>query len=148
MANKITRIRNLLIANGTVTAAVPAIALRGNHFLDDNQWPIPGVLIQMLDQPMDIGSWTADLVFNTRCYGLSSTLAESLHQIVRTALTGYPEFSIPTPAQEATQKTLWIAQGILRINIELGGQRSVEPNADQRGGEFVLAQYRAEFAES
>jgi hypothetical protein len=148
MAQKINRIRNLLVANATVLAAVPEDDLHSNHFPKDNQWPIPGVLLQNLTSPIDVETWTQDLIFSTMCYGLSDVLAESLHQIIRTALTGLPEFAIPNASDEATQRPLWIAQGILRVNIETGGQRLVEPNADKRGGEYVLAQYRAEFAES
>lgn len=148
MVQKINRIGNLLIANATVLEAVPAASLHTNYFPEDNQWPIPGVLLQNLANPTDVETSTQDLVFSTRCYGLSDVFAEALHQVIRTALMGYGEYAVPTPSDEDTVKALWIAQGILRVNIETGGQRLVEPNADKRGGEFVLAQYRAEFAES
>lgn len=148
MPNKMSRIRDLLIAIAAVTNAVPTADIRTNFF-KDRAWPVPGLLIQGFPSPTDSQTWTQDQSFATRCYGLSDVLAESLHQIVRTALTGLPEFAIPTQADEDAQRPLWIAQGITYIMIEPnGGQRLVEPNSGKRGGEFVLAQYRATYADS
>lgn len=148
MVQRPNRIRDLVVANADVIAAVPEADIHTEHFPTGLAWPVPGILFQSLDRPTDPDTWCQDLVFTTRCYGLSHPLASALHQTLRTALTGYGDFAVPAPAQELTQKPLWLARGILRINIETGGQRAVEPNSGQSGREFVLAQYRAEFAET
>lgn len=154
MAQRINRVRNLLTANATVTTAVPATSMATNHFpardpADPTKpfvWPQPGVLISTNGSPIDEQIENQRLTFGVRCYDETDVEAEALYQIIRTALTGKPEFG--ALVSDTAIRALWLAQGIERIWEEVGGQRVPEPEGTPRGGEYVLASFTAIFPDT
>lgn len=145
MAQRINRARNLLVNDTTVTDEVAAGSISSNYFDFGKKWPLPGILLSHAATPFDEQIGKQDIHFTTKCFAESDTIAESIHQIVRTSLTGHPDFGIMTADEEGIQKPIWAAQDIYRIVEVTGGQSLEEPTAGQRGRPFVLATYRAEF---
>lgn len=155
MASRIERVRNLLTANSTVTTAVVATSIMANYFPDGNEgWPQPGVILSTDGSPEDEQTQQQDLIFGVRCYGGPPSAdsdptdieAETLYQIIRTALTGKPEFG--ALESDTAQRALWLTQGIVRLMEEVGGQRFPEPQGTPRGAEAVLASFKAIFSDT
>lgn len=145
MVQRISRVRNLLVNDATVTAEVAAGSIMADSFAFGQAWPLPGILLEGIGGLADsVGQ--QDQIIQVKCYHESDFEAETLFQIVRTSLTRKPEFGSFTGAGEAAQQALWSAQGIRRIDVETEGQSLAEPNAGgDRGREFVMGTFRARF---
>lgn len=145
MTNRINRIRNLVIANADVGNLVPDADVATSNFPNGEKWPVPSVLIQELGSPRDSHVDTQDLFFQVRCYGVSSTVAETLFQAVRTALTAFPEFGVRSPDDHTAQKAVLSPFGIYWISEEVGAQEVPEPNSGRRATIVIMGTFRAEF---
>jgi len=134
----ITRTRNLLLANTTLTAIVGT----------DIYWPLfpgdiilPGIVLQPNGGSTNPGAPLREVSVMTKCYYNTSITARSLHETMRDALLG-ADFSDRT-AHAVTLRTY----GIIWIREEQEAQDLIDPAGADKGIPYALGFYTIRVAD-
>ena len=94
---------------------------------------IPGVVVQRHGGPPGGGSSPMrKATIITKCFQTTEAKAESLHELVRTALVGTPDTAL-------THQTTLISAGIASIEEEQGPQDIIDPDGADKGTPYTLA---------